>query len=716
MMREKNKLILRGCHPVPISSYLKALGILRVISKQKEPDVEGYWNDEDNFVLVSSMTGDELSDFFLNAYSPSPICDPWNGGSGFYKGEDKKTGMRTKPTKDTIVVDAISGSKAERLTPLRNALLMTTSIVQGLGYTSAPSGDIKMAFMSSLRASMPDEALEWIDAAVVLGDNKPGYPAILGSGGNDGRLDFCSNFFQRLRDVFSLDTGESSPSSEIWLKSALDGEIVTGLVRDVAIGQFNPGMSGGLNSSTGFKDKSIVNPWEYILMIEGALVFASAAVRRFDTEGASTISSPFSVKPNRAAYSGKSESEKIRAEIWFPLWRAAAGYEEISYLFSEGRATVKGKKAKDSLSIAVAVATMGVDRGITDFERYSFIERNGNAHFAIPLGRFDVRNDPDADILEDIHHWLSVVRRASAEGPGSVQSAAGKLEEMMIQFCRTGGKIALQRLLAQAGNCERALINSGLWQSPKGIYTRPVLLTDPRWLQNTYDGSVEFRLAASLASCRIEQFGSIRKFCEPVAFKGKYPSFDKESRLYEKRGESIVDVLGSLMQKILMTTGRKEIHSYPVYGKVYASPEDISSFISGSVSDRKLMELFNGFILLDWKSIDGQIPWEADSNSLIPGTWAVLKLVHSPFKLKEKCFSVDPSIHRLAFSGKLNRAMERASRRLSGEGCPTVVNSAGGSAGISRRMAAALLFPVSKWTMTRLFKMVTNSEVTEEGK
>ena len=715
-MDEKNIIILEGCNPVPVSSYLKALGILRILSNQKDSEIKGCWNESGNFVLISAYSIDELTDFILNDYAPSPICDPWNGGSGFYKREDKDTGRRTRPTKNTHVVDAICTSTASRLVSLKNVLLMTDTIVKRLGYSSAPPAKEKVVFLSALRASLPDAALEWLDASVVLGKTKAGYPALLGTGGNDGNLDFASNFFLRLQDVFAFDTGTCAPSSRLWLESALTGKETIGLVRDVAFGQFNPGMSGGLNASSGFKDKSVVNPWEYLLTIEGALVFASAAVRRFDTDDPSTVSSPFAVRPNRAAYSGKSESEKIRAEIWFPLWRTPAGFEEISYLFSEGRATVKGRKAKDSLDIAMAVATMGVDRGISDFERYSFIERHGNNYFATPLGRYNVRNDPDVNILEDLHRWHSAIRRASVEGPGSVRSAAGKLEETMIQFCRTGGKTAFSRLFTQTGRCEKALVDSGLWHSNKGTYTKPVLLSDSRWLQKTCDGSVEYRLAASLAAIRIEQLGSIRKFCEPVAFKGRYPAFDSETRLYKKYGVSAVDVLTGLMRKILLAAGNREIRSYPVYSSVHASPEDVTAFINGNMSDRKLMDLFNSLILLDWKSIDGEVPWTLNSNSLVPGVWSVMKLVYSPYKFRDKLVPVNQGIHRLAVSGDLNRAVEKASKRLLGSGYVTDLNSAGGSAGISKRMAAALLFPLSGKTTDKLLRMVTVSNENNEGK
>ncbi len=705
-----NEIVLKGCQPIPVSSYLKALGILRLVATQKDQAARGFWNEDDNFVLVTKFTKEEIVEFFLNEYKPSPMSDPWNGGSGFYKREDKATGMRTKPTKATMIVDEIISSKGNRLEQLRDLLTMTRSILSGLGYTSSPSGDAKTELLSSLRSSLPDKALDWLDASTVLGDS-PSYPALLGTGGNDGNLDFANNYYQRLFDVFAFDTGEPTPFSQIWLDSTLGGKAISGLTRGAAIGQFNPGSSGGLNSTAGFDDQSVVNPWEYILMIEGALVFASAAVRRLDSDGNSTYSSPFAVRPNRAAYSGKSESEKIRAEIWFPLWRGSSSYKEIYHLFAEGRATVKRRKARDSLDIAIAVATMGVDRGISDFERYSFIERNGNNYFATSLGRFKVQYNAEADILEELHNWLRNIRT----GPGSVRSAAAKLEEQMIQFCRTGGKAGLRNLLISAGASERALINSSLWSSDKS-YSKPLLLTDRRWLFDNYDGSVEYRLAAALAACRIDGFGSIRMYCEPIELRGKYPKFKKETRLYVKHNELFLNTLGAVMKKILRTTAQKGNRYYPVQSRVSASSEDVSAFINGEVSDDKLMRLFNGLLLFDWYSFKDELPWDLINNSRISGVWATLKLAHSPYTINETKIPLETSIQNLAYGGNLNKATEKAARRLLGSGVPTVVNSAGGSAQLSKRMAAALLFPLSFGTTCSLRRMITNTEEISEGK
>ena len=45
---------LAGCTPEPLMTYLKALGILRLVSEQKDPAARGWWKN-DVFCLRSSL-------------------------------------------------------------------------------------------------------------------------------------------------------------------------------------------------------------------------------------------------------------------------------------------------------------------------------------------------------------------------------------------------------------------------------------------------------------------------------------------------------------------------------------------------------------------------------------------------------------------------------------------------------------------------------------
>ena len=64
------ELRLEGCTPEPLMAYLKALGVLRLISEDREhgdPNARGAWRDG-AFVLNSRFDQASLTCFFLEQY------------------------------------------------------------------------------------------------------------------------------------------------------------------------------------------------------------------------------------------------------------------------------------------------------------------------------------------------------------------------------------------------------------------------------------------------------------------------------------------------------------------------------------------------------------------------------------------------------------------------------------------------------------------------
>ena len=67
--------------------------------------------------------------------------------------------------------------------------------------------------------------MDWLDAAIAISsDGSRAFAPILGTGGNDGRLDFTQNFMQRLVDL-GLHQTRLAPKAQLWLRHALFGEV-----------------------------------------------------------------------------------------------------------------------------------------------------------------------------------------------------------------------------------------------------------------------------------------------------------------------------------------------------------------------------------------------------------------------------------------------------------------------------------------------------------
>ena len=495
-----DEIILSGCSPTPLASYLKALGVLRLIASPTssvsgtaaDPEVHGFWENE-HFHLLTRLDPGALTRFFLEDYAPSPIIAPWNGGSGFYAG-DNKTG-----------IEPLACSKvAPRFLTIADAIKTAFQEVEKQGLKKRPEGLDKTRFVEGLRGCLPDTALDWLDAALALSGDRISFPQLLGTGGNDGRLDFTNNFMQRLTSTFDIATGNPKEDSERLLRTALFANGTWGF-HNVAIGQFAPGAAGGPNASTGYEADSNVNPWDFVLALEGAIMFAGAATRRHQGSPELGASFPFTVRPTGAGWGGVSDSdeENARAEFWAPLWDQPAGHRELEGLLKEGRAVLNGKTARDGLDFARAAASLGTSRGVSGFARYGFVMRSGKAYLAAPLGTLSVgsRTSEGVELISDLDAggWLSRIRRLAREkgAPARARTAVKQLEDALFAMSEAHvSPRSVQGALGALGDLIGWLKDSR--DAPGKISPPPRL--SYKWVRKADDKTPEYRVAVALAS------------------------------------------------------------------------------------------------------------------------------------------------------------------------------------------------------------------------
>ncbi len=719
-MKEVHDVELKGCAPVPLAHYLKALGVIRLVSEQVDPGARCYWK-RDAFHLISSLDEGSLVRFFLEEYGPTPILAPWNGGSGFYyreelslekdpvTGKRKRTGRRKQPTAATKVVDSILDSSAPRLDRYRRAIAVAKEVLEVMGMEEATSGKSKEELIQAIRNRLSDDAITWLDASVVLTAENAKYPPLLGTGGNDGNTDFSSNFMQRLCEVFDPGDGMPTGMSASWLRGSLFATTLDGLVKGAAAGQFYPSAVGGANAESGFGSNSMVNPWDFILNIEGALLFAAASVKRLQDTGPGVLSYPFSVRSSGVGYGSAAQTDEktSRAEIWVPMWSRPTGVRELKALMSEGRAQVKGRSARNGVDFARAVATLGVDRGLESFERYGFHVRNGLAYFATPLGRFRVSRQPQVEILSDVDAWLVSFRDkvGSGNSPASVGRALRNLDSSILALCREQSSGRVQDVLIALGNCERAVAQSIRWA--REAYVRPVPPLSGRWLLEADDGSPEFRLAASLASVYgyyRERDGQttlmpLRSQMEPVNAwinEGHMGLAFAEvaSRDVVWANGDPVSALNGMMSRRIMRAVQSGSASYPDRGRINADLGDVAAFVEGHVDLSRMVDLLWGFVLLDWPAVGGEAITRSHSTSSPGAAYELLKLCFSGCHVRDMEVPLVAEIHRRASLGDSFAAVQLAVRQLRGSGLIPALDSVDISRDFTKRTAAALLFPL----------------------
>lgn len=705
-------LTLSGCSPVPLAHYLKALGILRLVAESAhgDPFTSAAW-ESDQFCLSSRFDEGSLLDFFLNSYEPTPVLAPWNGGSGFYKKDNREA------------IDAISKSKAECLRPYQLSLEAARAAVRSLDLSEKPDGDRKAQLLQQCRNTLPDDALGWLDAVFVLGQDGPKFPPLLGTGGNDGRLEFTNNFMQRIGELIDFQTGEPTLNSRRWLAAALFGKPAPGTSAKAPIGQFFPGAAGGANATAGFDASSAVNPWDYVLMIEGALLFAAASVKRLESSSDGSLIYPFCVKQAGVGYASASTSDEndARCEMWMPLWERPCTLPELRAIFGEGRAQVAGRTARNGVDFARAAVSLGVDRGISAFQRYGFQVRNGLAYFATPLERVQVRRNVRVDLLTDIDHWYDRIRmkagaQANPPAPASVSRALNTLERSMMTLCSDDSASAVEGVVVALGQAERALAKSAKWTAE--AFLRPLSGLRAEWL--FCPDSVEFRLARSLAGMRgalgTRETFWLRQQLEPVEI---VTGSDRVWVNWAKtQGNEVTwhegdftDCLNTMLSRRIMEFERSGAKGWPDWSPRYAKLEDITAFIEGETNDELLADLWWGLSLLDWRAIDRaerlerdqKVPskveydWRSDElHRAVPSSfYALMKLCFRRQTSGDTSNFLDPAIHQRARSGDGGAASRLAARRLRANGEPALVQELPVEAQLARRTAAALMFPIS---------------------
>lgn len=734
-----NTIPLPGCTPEPLMSYLKALGVFRLVAEQADPSARGSWRGG-AFVLETTLDRDALTAFFLNQYKPTPILAPWNGGSGFYDGGKEP-------------LEAIGASANPALAAYRDAI----ATVRGFVPDKKPKDDDKQSLLVCCRSALSDDVVPWLDVCFVLGEEGPGYFPLLGTGANDGRLDFTNNFMQRLADVVAFAADGAPPASSAgWLASALfaDGDLTA--FKDGAVGQFNPGGIGGANGVQGdFEAKSRVNPWDFVLMIEGALLFAGSVARRLGANAGDRTAFPFTVGSVAIGYGSATASEETRdgsrAELWLPLWDEPAGFAEVRQLFAEGRAQINRQQARNAVEFALAVNLLGVSRGVTAFTRYGFLKRNGLAFLAAPLGRVAVTPRPAARLLEDppLRDWLDRLRSACREKdktPARYQAALRDLDRAIFGFATRSelGDAADRRglldVLRAVGRAERTL--AGGLAFCKDKYLKPLQGLSVQWLEQANDGSAEFALAAAVAGIGpADEVGPLRVFLEEVETKGG-AFFDwspgSTSAVWSKR--ALADNLAAVFRRRQMEAFRTGLAGVPLRPKCFAPLGAVLAFFRDETDDEKLHDLVWGLSALDWRDVSN-VPVPPPSDEAVPFEFGVPRLLveraavtfdtafkhwkYAPTDDEEANAKPAPDVFHALASGTeaVTRGVDRGARRLKSGGLLVTGYRnryrAGESLAVAaavrpNRLLASMLFPLSNLDLARVADSVLFSPETQE--
>jgi CRISPR-associated protein Csx17 len=733
---------LTGCRTEPLAGYLKALGVLRLVAEQKDKNAAGYWRGE-HFVLRSRLDADALIAFFENEWRPTPVVAPWNGGSGFTGTEDSEededsddesgaqdlaadspiawvrqctderlTAIRTVvekilawpdlPPTDLVLSVALAeakekladevfarGKKGKELSAILGKLSTfeveyNDKLISEVP-KSAGAGKLltkirgwrraaaKSAFIERTRSTMPDDVVVWMDSVVAPSQElgKVVFSSLLGSGANDGRLDFTKTTFVRLQHAFTCSGLVQAALFDVTSKSPSKG----------SLGMFDPSRA---NSS------AATNPWDWLLALEGSLMFAGASTKRLGTSEHQGGSFPFQVaRMNTASLAA---GEDGRDELWLPLWAKPATHRETQRLFAEGRARVGEREAVTGLDFARAASTLGVSRGIDGFLRVAMTARNGKAHYATNEGRYDVRDIPQVRLLDEVYSWFSRLRWAAQDKrtPARVSRAMRQLEDAF--FAVTRNVEASEALLA-LGDAERALGDALAFTKKAGL--QPIAQRLSEGWSALVDDSIEARLGVCLG----QRLGFRRRLLPiDVDNPRQWGRADDSGFVFSNR--PLVDNLHALLLRDDVEAQQREMDSLGSEESITASCrlDDLARFIEGDVDDVAIERWARaGSLLSRPPRFD-----DSDDATGVPATFAVLRLVHSrALDDNTKLKRTSTALAR-ACAGDAEGATTAALLRLSAVGRALPVAALVEPSQRTRRIAAALAFPLTMRQRRRL--------------
>jgi CRISPR-associated protein Csx17 len=735
---------LLGCAPVPLAHYLKAIGILRIVAQQRDPKARGFWRDQ-HFCLLTTLDEAALETFFLDEYAPTPFVSPWNKGAGFYTASDKglapveaSKAARFEPFRRGIAearapLDSITRADAE----VRRLKDQTKSKKGAKAARSKDDPDYKKELAAADRAFKRLKAdlygpfalawrgphRDWMDAAMVLSaEGEPSWPALLGTGGNDGRLDFTNTAMQRLGDLFQLAStdGVCGPAAKPLLRTALFATPSRELL-DAAVGQFLPGSAGGANGTTGPDAGSRSNPWDFVLMLEGTIAFRGKATRKLGAREDMRAAIPFAIAAQAVGHATRGKEKDARGEQWMPLWENPASWEDVSALFGEGRAQLGRTSARRPLDFARAVARLGVARGLTGFVRYGYLERNGQSNLAVPLGRIAVAAHPRGRLIDEIGGWLDRLQRDADDAPARYSVSVNTLCDAVFDvLTREAEAMRWQSLLTAIDEVERVQAGG------TGFKVGPCPLLSPGWIDAAADDSTEWRLALALGSAAREyQNGravdAVRAHTLPIDPKkprsyaiGADKRLLSDPRLVMTGREPHSDLV-ALVERRLVEATQAGNRTLPLVAQAGAGArlDDLARMIAGDVDMDRVVSLARALMAVEWQRV--RLPRaRVDGFGDRPDeVWEALRLCALPFAVRKRHIATEPAMFRRLAAGDAAGAVEVALRRLRAAGFRPPIVAGTPDPAAARLWAAALAFPIDRAVADAMASRFENFAVRE---
>ena len=624
----------------PLSSYLSALGLLKIASTQLPGSgAAGSWR-QGRFQLELCLSPSELSEFMANRYQPSPCLTPWNkaksGGPGFLAGQ---------------VPAAIQALTNPRFGELRRVAAVAARVMPQFLEGGEVKGETKRLALECLsREAQSDAFAAWLQICAVSGVDSKGksylrFPALLGRKGGYMAADFGAQFVSALSaakaEHFEAAIFGSS-SRNVLLKSG------NSLIYDPA-GR-GDGQQGYRVAITDVQTTT-ANPAELILLAEGMAFFQGYATTlqqsNEDLGGPRQASFTLAVVHNSSGHASTCwlENEgKLAEELWCPLWEEPVSFQELRDELARVALLPLPRQLNTGTDFALFASQLGRRHGLSGFARYCFPPRAGNKGNPDVLPSlievFPLQDDQEdrSDALAGVAGFASKLRRRAADRsiPTSYRNSAERVVAELEALSGGGGSFTalLRHLVAWRLQEDLKPEDDRLQRFRWGRRELP-----PQWfslLERELDGP-EWRLALALGTGQVLPTHLRR----PTRSSGSKPN-DKTTR--EQRQNQRLTPLAT--------------------GRPYAGLADVMLLLEGRVDDELVDDLAVGVAWIERRGLPKLPPPETQLPWLPPDYLAGLLLNQWHFDAHSPVDGDRARWRELLLAGRPEEAMEVALHRL----------------------------------------------------
>lgn len=663
-------LELRGCTPEPLGNYLKGLGVFRLIAEQADPHARAWWRGGVLHLRSRFASEAGLQTWFQDSYAPSALLAPWSVNSGLWPPKKLPPPRGDKRATPSGVLRRLVEAKSDRFRNFKTAVSAFHSLFGGESGLPAQESELSQPLQDILKdlESQPKKArtrsrllrllrnklseatgIAWLDAIGTVqstGDNSAALFSILADGGTEGVNSFVGNYYGRLCDHLPLDSSPNYWGSEQGLLSrarlgnALFATVAVGVREaDAAGGLYWPSLVEAPNIGQEFiaNPKKRAQPWDFILAMEGFPLWSSAATRRTEQLPQDRVSFPFYCDSSVGGSLSLAFTEmpggesKTNGEVWCPLWDRPASFAELRRLFAEGRLVARQRTALRATQFAVAVASLGVERGITAFQRVGLLERSGSggntSSLAIHLGTWSTRPLERIGPLDEIRPFEASVAanlQLNANQPRRLLAARKAFEESLLvvssryiadEASGDGGGGLFLEVLTTSARLEQELAPTRgkvKFKVKERLTERqipPLRPLTPRWVIVPSPDATGLRLARAIAG--IAAWGAssepdrpvveaIRSNLLPVRHRGRAWQWDETSRnAVWSRGAPLSANLTSVLRRRLIDAQRGQGDGLPLWSQHGATFADLLAYWNGEIDEGRLADLIHGLALID---------------------------------------------------------------------------------------------------------------------